>query len=353
MTPAHCLLLAILSPIAALAVVWVARALDGSKALASIKTTQEKHTVANHQQVAHRWAQDRANVQPVIGFNMFYDKREGDGPSAIYSHGHFVVACHMTDARGRRVTLFNAASYSVSTRKHQGIVRQALSGNRAVFEVDRCGPGFERTNFEGMCKRAAAHYASAQKRRNEGNRVWDLRQAQETLESAYEYAKAFKLKVRAVDLDKLAGEIKLADARAQAAYAKERKEREAREAARVAALKVEQSKRFEAWLRGEGERMIPSAYRNGDNGSVYLARFGDELVTSMGATVPWPHAVKAFEFAAKRRASGEPWKRNGEQVRVGVFNVDSIDAAGNMHAGCHYLAFEQMAACAARNGVMV
>lgn len=59
------------------------------------------------------------------------------------------------------------------------------------------------------------------------------------------------------------------------------------------------------------------------------------LETSQGASVPLPHAVRAFRFVKACRMAGRTWKRNGQTIRVGHFQVDSIDAAGNFKAGCH------------------
>lgn len=73
-----------------------------------------------------------------------------------------------------------------------------------------------------------------------------------------------------------------------------------------------------------------------------VRRIGDTLETSRGANCPFSHAVLAFLKAQQCRSTNTTWQRNGQQIRVGHFNVDSIDAQGNMRAGCHTLKWEEM-----------
>lgn len=77
----------------------------------------------------------------------------------------------------------------------------------------------------------------------------------------------------------------------------------------------------------------------------------EELQTSAGASVPWAHAVRVFQFIRHVRETGKPFQRNGRVIRVGHYQVDSIDAEGNMRAGCHYFAWSQIADIARREGV--
>lgn len=83
-------------------------------------------------------------------------------------------------------------------------------------------------------------------------------------------------------------------------------------------------------------------------GETLLRRRGDTLQTSRGAECPFAHAVIAFRKAQECRANGTTWHRNGQQLRVGLFSVDSIDAQGNMRAGCHSLTWEEMERLAIR-----
>jgi hypothetical protein len=96
------------------------------------------------------------------------------------------------------------------------------------------------------------------------------------------------------------------------------------------------------WRNGAGD-----TYQYGF-AETLLRRKADTLQTSRGAECPFAHAVIAFRKAQECRANGTTWQRNGQQIRVGVFNVDSIDAQGNMRAGCHSLKWEEMERLAIR-----
>ena len=78
---------------------------------------------------------------------------------------------------------------------------------------------------------------------------------------------------------------------------------------------------------------------------------GGKLETSQGADVPLVHAVKAFRFIKLVKERGQGWQRNGAQVRVGHFTLDSIDTDGNMKAGCHNFEWQDIEALATRLGV--
>lgn len=85
------------------------------------------------------------------------------------------------------------------------------------------------------------------------------------------------------------------------------------------------------WLAG-----VPNGWRGDDgNGGALMRIRGDVLETSQGASVPLAHAVKVFRFVKACREAGKSWRRNGATIRVGHFQVDSVDSAGNFRAGCH------------------
>lgn len=103
----------------------------------------------------------------------------------------------------------------------------------------------------------------------------------------------------------------------------------------------------EAWLRGE------AVYFRGrlPDGSAYVRAVGDTLETSLGATVPLAHAIRAYRFIKAVRAKGEAWQRNGQSVRVGHFQLDAIEADGSFRAGCHRFAWGEIERLALALGV--
>lgn len=110
----------------------------------------------------------------------------------------------------------------------------------------------------------------------------------------------------------------------------------------------------EAWRNGAELRALGEHCLDDGNGGALLRIEGDgdnaELVTSQGARVPLSHAVKAFRFVKLIRESSGHWQRNGRTVRVGHYQLDSIDPAG-FNAGCHRINWPEIERVAKLAGV--
>jgi hypothetical protein len=78
---------------------------------------------------------------------------------------------------------------------------------------------------------------------------------------------------------------------------------------------------------------------------------GGVLETSWRATVPLCEAVAAFRFLKVIRARGEGWNRNGQRVRVGHFEVESIAPDGGFKAACHTFNWAEIERLAVALGV--
>lgn len=102
------------------------------------------------------------------------------------------------------------------------------------------------------------------------------------------------------------------------------------------------------WLAGRG-----LSYRrfSDENGRALLRVKGDNLETSHGANVPLAHAIKAFPLIKLCREHGRPWARNGHTMRVGHYQIDSIDTQGNFRAGCHSIGWNEVERIALALGV--
>jgi hypothetical protein len=96
----------------------------------------------------------------------------------------------------------------------------------------------------------------------------------------------------------------------------------------------------EQWANHEPGNLGRAAFYS--EAGTKVRRVGDTLETSRGAECPFKHAIIAFLKAQECRATGTSWHRNGQQIRVGHFQVDSIDEYGNMRAGCHTLEYGEM-----------
>jgi hypothetical protein len=131
----------------------------------------------------------------------------------------------------------------------------------------------------------------------------------------------------------------------QASYAKaEAERREAERKARELAAADYQR----AWLAGE----VPFArHFDAPSGGAALRIKDNRLETSHGADVPLAEAVRAFRFIKLCREAGREWHANGQQVRVGAFRLDWINAAGDMKAGCHNFTWPEIERAARLAGV--
>lgn len=72
-----------------------------------------------------------------------------------------------------------------------------------------------------------------------------------------------------------------------------------------------------------------------------------EMVTTKGARVPLTDAKRAYLFAMRLRARG--WHRNGEQFKVGMYDLDAINEVGVI-AGCHRVTWSEIERFAALMG---
>lgn len=112
--------------------------------------------------------------------------------------------------------------------------------------------------------------------------------------------------------------------------------------------RLEEAERIKLWLAGE---RVGRIYFDAESGGAAMRIAGDTLETSHGASVPLAHAIKAFRFIKLCRERGETFHRNGRTIRVGHFQVDSIDAEGNFRAGCHYFTWPEIERVAKLAGV--
>lgn len=329
--------------------------------------------MASHTEVAHRWALDDETKRDLKSFNMFAewsnsyrdlfaaDARE----HTIFSHGrHFPIAAFQTTKAGERVVLMTTKGYSNSTLKHKLHTWRAIPSRYRTFNVENVSPShtaggaehFHRDNLDGILKEVAESTAKASRARL--YKASHLERANARLRHAREYAATFELGDLPADVEAVAADLERRALEAAETYRIEREARAKVEAERMASLRAEQSLDFAAWLDDLQPR-CPSAWQVDELGGVAIRRHVDHMApghpatlqTARGATVPWAHAVKAFKFIKLCRERGEGFHSNGRSIRVGDFKVDSIDAHGNMTAGCHYFSWSAIEACAKQHGV--
>lgn len=301
-------------------------------------------TVFTNSMVAHVWAQQ---TQPYgkSGNGNFYFR-----DNMLFSYGeHFCVASFEQTRQGE-VILVNCNNYSISTCKHQKEMWRAISYGRGktVFHVDN-PIGAPIVNLQDYEQRYIAALKSAARRRSLELRDHDLTSAETIRNEANLYGRLFCGKRS--DTIKASNDI---DAMLAGIEKRRKVERKALLAKRAIAEKALHENRLEQltdWLNGD------SFSRHSLNSlPCHLRINGENVETSHGARVPLRHAKRVFANIAKARQHGIEWRRSdnpeSEWPRVGHFHIDSIDQHGNIKAGCHSIAWEQIEPIAQKLGLL-
>lgn len=298
-------------------------------------------TVFENSMLAHVWAQQS---QPEgRGSNFFFD-----GPT-IYSYGrHFPIASFIKNDKGLPAVLFTDQDYSVTTSRHKHYTRQALPRGVRIFTVHHVFDGVggmwsHKSNMERFAIRLAdALHTVTKPRIRSHTREAAVAEALDIVTRSNEYADFFKLQ-KSWRLKKPNFEPGFVERlRTNAAAAKEKAARKVAllEKAAFAKAAVE----LQEWLDGV-PRECPRLLALTDNKSARLvvSKFGDVVKTSLGAEVPLADARRAVAFIQACRTRGRSWERNGETCPVGLFQIDTIDASGNIKAGCHRIDWSEIA----------
>jgi len=315
--------------------------------------------------VAHIWAHASQESARSHNGNFWF---EGD---TIYSYRTPLARIHVAP-NGDKIALRTSETYSVTTSgKHEPAISRALNYGCYIkdFSVPSIGIAGGRLGGSTTIDHAAnvaflvKAYEDAKGKTRRARELWQSVDA--SLLRPYDELKAycdtFEIAFPDVFLqDDIAAIVKFrADREAKnatpAAIAKREKARESAERRKAEKARIEALNRFERekemrtrWL--EGGSIWGGTIRTATNGPLLRVK-GDNLETSLGATVPLSHAVKAFRFVKLVRESGKPWSRNGKTVRVGHFQVDAIDIDGNMRAGCHFIEWPEIERIARAIGV--
>jgi hypothetical protein len=277
--------------------------------------------------VAHLWANKSQDSARESGGRFYF---VGD---TIYSYGsHFPIARHVAH-KGKAAVLFTTRSYSATTAGHKCMVEGACRHLTVFHVADLYGDHRKqvadyRNRFMGL----VGTYAKARQRKPE-----ILAQLRGLVSEANEYAEFFGLRARLslpADLSGMVAECQAIEKREKA-----RKQREQAKRAR------EEQERIRQWVDGETD-YCPS---NGQ--PIRLRVKGDELQTTRGARVPLDHAIKAFQVIKRLREKGQAYQRNGHTIHLGHFALDAIDPQGNVTAGCHNVAWEEIERVATLAGV--
>lgn len=292
-------------------------------------------TVFNNEMALHVWAQRSQpygrNSNDTISFD--------GGTLNSYSTS---IALHYGDF----VLSAEPSQFSVTTNRHTPS-RYDVSPARIIYLSDffRWGHKYHYKNQYpkgGEIKKSlveelkilAIEYA---KKKRDSTRQRVIYQIHERLEDLSFICKRFNM-VYPYDTEHAEDFLQLADGIIE----KARKAEKARIAKHKRAMKKKREEfkqEFDDFLNG-ASRYFPNSYRQGNNH--FITVYNGEVLTSGGATAPLEHVKKAFKLYRRVIATGKEWRKNGEQCRLGHFNLDFIDKAGNAVAGCHHFKAEEL-----------
>jgi hypothetical protein len=212
----------------------------------------------NNKEVAHSWAHQ---TQSRASGSSFYYVGE-----TIYSYGsHFPIARLFTHPKTKgRAVLFTTHGYSVTTSKHKGYARAAVSHLPVFLVDDVMGQKTDARSVAKLEKAEATRAASES--------------AKESMRLIRREAKAAKLLAQSPEI-------------------------------------------VAEWLAGT-RRDLPGQL----NLPVMLRSMGETMETSKGARVPMEDARRTYRFAMAARAKG--WHKNGETHAIGSYQLDAVNEAG-------------------------
>lgn len=252
--------------------------------------------------------------------------------NTIYSYGrHFPVATFHTNKKQETIVLFTTGTYSVTTSQHKSIIYGALSHYK-IIEVEDVNELRHNDNLESFKKRlgnTAKQIVTAHKHSESYLTAYN-----KLVSDANDYCKFFGLKSKfsnELDLEKIKEQID--------------KQRQL-ERTKATKLKELEKQNLELWKIGEFNGNFHSL-----NNQYLRLKDAETVETTKGATFPFSHAVLAYKKVIQCREKQETWHRNGSEIRVGNFHIDSIDEKGNVKAGCHFVDFAEINRFATLTGI--
>ena len=308
-----------------------------------------RYSLGSHENTAHVWAQNSQIEGHAGDRRMFFER------GTLYSYGrHFAIASHTLDKNSKPVILFTTDRYSVSTSKHISLTRRALRPDIPVFYVPNAQPGYEKENIRAMqaeIKQKIEAYVKPRIKQSTRDSI--AAEISQITERMNKFGAAFVKGYRAVavpdDISKLADKMRKAtEARARAENRAREKAKEDKRILAAQELGIPCEQWAEAWRQNREELHATHSYTIKDyirekcGTLMRLQKDGETILTSEGAEFPASHGKRAFKKILECRETKTPWQRNGHTIHLGAFQIDSIDDAGNVVAGCHKVLFPEI-----------
>ena len=282
--------------------------------------------VFNNGQLAHVWAQQSQDSGKNQNGSFFFTG------STIYSYGsHFPIAKFVAD----NTVLFTTESYGITTAKHCNDTRRSIShcniftvpnvnitinsDHRYTVETTKSN---HKENVEHYKKSIAENVLKAAKARI--NKDFYNDQALRLCDELQAYNLYFKLRLKAYILPNKDELVLKA--------AKLAKAKKAAKAKAHAKIKRDNLDKIAQWLAGENVSVPYSI-------DCMLRIKGEEVQTSQRASFPLKHAYIALLMIERCVNNKESFVKNGKQIRLGHYSIDTIDINGNVKAGCHNIKY--------------
>lgn len=286
--------------------------------------------VFDNGQVAHVWAQHSQSEGRSSNGNFWFKD------TAIYSYRTMIARLVFSPINGRAAYLVTSRKYSMTTSgKHMPAVYRAISGDCFTVDNVQAHHEFEHAeNIGHMLKEYEGLLLKLSRAKSNGEFIEAHARALHV--SAIKYAEFFGLEypdfpvIKQETLDAM---------KERAAKDSKRKAEETKK--RKAAQALENAERLEKW-RGNAEYVY---FRTSRGDKTYMRVNGENIETSQGANFPVDHAKRAFQFIRnwKENHTGENWSRaTNRAIRLGHFQIDVIDISGNVHAGCHFVEWDEI-----------
>lgn len=330
-----------------------------------------RESFGSHANLAHVWASGKFPRGHSGDRRMLFE-----GATIFSYRTNWPMAVLFTDRNGVRQVLMNDSNYSVSTSKHMGLMRDAVSHLPGLARIGvnelkgfsnmvesngqdlRTWPDSALARLAAIWNDKAASFAryiveaegKISRARKSG--PWLREQLIRDIDSCIALGAAFGFPDHSFgDLESLRAQI--------AAEEEARKQAERERATKIAAeMEALESlglvKDWQAHGDGvkhpQGDRVLTVASVWQGRTLLRRSRDGAEVETSRGARVPWLEALKLYTFA--KRVEGKGWSPP-PNVSCGPYHLTSIDRKGNVKIGCHDLLMVEMQALAEREGVAI
>lgn len=299
--------------------------------------------VFTSREIPHLWAHQTQSHARNATNNFYFS---GD---TIYSYGsHFPIARTVLNDQ-ERVYLLTTKGYSNTTAKHICLVSRAIPNDAPTFNVPdvlASTKAQHKANLERYVERVEGLKADFEKSVFHKDNI--AASINKLVAEANAYAKVFDTKDRLswriskAQLDSVNISVekrRVRDAKASVTRERKNAEWEVAKAAQQAKAAADAAEDVQKWIAGEITSLnarwnlpvfLRRAVKNHGAANQCFA-----LETSRGVKVPLGDAERAFKLINACREHKRSWRRNGETIHVGEFQIDSIAETGDIVAGCH------------------